>query len=326
MKEFWKERNVFVTGAGGFIAAWLTKALVEKEANVTILIRDIKREKGYGLLGLKEKVNIVIGDLVDYGLMLRVMNEYNIDSCFHLAAQAIVQKANASPLSTFESNIRGTWNIMEACRNSKGIERVVVASSDKAYGIQKNLPYTEESPLLGIYPYDASKACADIIARSYYSTYSLPVAVTRNANTYGGADLNMCRIVPDAICSLLKGREFVIRSDGSPERDYIYVKDVSAGYLMLAENLSSKKFGGEAFNFGSGKPIKVIDLFNKIAELCGKKGTKPKILAKAKHEIDRQYLGIEKARKVLGWKPKYSIREGLKETIDWYRNYLKANK
>src|SRR3989338_6046834 len=315
----WKNKSVFITGADGFIGAWLTKKLLEKKANVFILARDLKRENTYKLLGLKDKVTLIQGDLIDYSTIERILNEYSIDSCFHLAAQALVQVANKSPLSTFESNIKGTWNILEACRNTLSIERVIVASSDKAYGVQKKLPYTEETPLLGLFPYDASKACADILARSYFISFGLPVAVTRNANTYGGGDLNFSRIIPDAIYSLLEGKQLIIRSDGTPERDYMYVKDAADGYLTLAENLDRKEVQGQAFNFGTGKPISVLNLFDKIAELTGKKDIKPKVLGQAKNEIDRQFLATDKVKKMLNWQPKYSLDEGLKETIEWYK-------
>jgi len=318
----WKNKNVFVTGADGFIGAWLAKRLAEKKANVFILVWDLKKEATYKLLGMEGKVTQIQGDLVNYGMIERVLKQYFIDSCFHLAAQALVQVASKSPLATFESNIKGTWNILEACRNTNTIERVIVASSDKAYGVQKKLPYTEETPLLGLYPYDASKACADILARSYFTSYGLPVAVTRNANTYGGGDLNFSRIIPDAICSVLKGKTLIIRSDGTPERDYMYVEDAVNGYITLAEQIEKKDVKGEAFNLGTGKPISVIALFKTIAQLCGKPDVKPKILGTAKNEIDRQFLAIDKAKKTLKWKPEYSLKEGLGRTIKWYKQYL----
>jgi CDP-glucose 4,6-dehydratase len=265
---------------------------------------------------------LIQGDLVNYSIIERILNEYSIDSCFHLAAQALVQVANKSPLSTFESNIKGTWNILEACRNTESIERVIVASSDKAYGVQKKLPYTEETPLLGLFPYDASKACADILARSYFVSFGLPVAVTRNANTYGGGDLNFSRIIPDAICCILQNREFIIRSDGTPERDYMYVEDAIDAYIALAEHIGKKGVKGEAFNFGTAEPISVISLFKTIATLCGKPKAKPIILGKAENEIDRQFLAIGKAKKILDWEPEYNLTEGLKRTIGWYSQYL----
>lgn len=321
MSSFWKSKNVFVTGADGFIGGWLAKALVEKGANVFVIIRDIKRVCSLDLLKIRENVEIIQGDIVDLSCVERIVNEKEISIVFHLAAQAIVGVANKSPISTFESNIKGTWNVLEASRLNKDVKSVVVASSDKAYGVQEKLPYTEDSPLLGLYPYDASKACADILSRSYFKTYGLPVAVTRNANTYGGGDLNFSRIIPDAICALLQGKEFVIRSDGSPERDYMYVKDAVDSYLTLAENMGGD-VKGEAFNFGTGKPISVIQLFSKIIELMGKGDVNPKILGEAKNEIDRQLLDSSKVKKFFNWEPKYSLEQGLKETIDWYKENI----
>src|SRR3989338_3730181 len=315
----WKNLPVLVTGADVFIGSWIAKELIEQGAEVYTIVRDIKKQSNLDVLNLRNKINIVHGDLANFDVCNSVLKEYKIVICFHIAAQAIVGIANDSPLSTFESNIKGTWNILEAARLSKFIKGVIVASSDKAYGVQKRLPYTEESPLLGLYPYDASKACADILSRSYFSTYGLPVAVTRNANTYGGGDLNFSRIIPDAIYSLLEGKQLIIRSDGTPERDYMYVKDAADGYLTLAENLDRKEVQGQAFNFGTGKPISVLNLFDKIAELTGKKDIKPKVLGQAKNEIDRQFLATDKVKKMLNWQPKYSLDEGLKETIEWYK-------
>ncbi len=319
----WQDLNVFVTGADGFIASWLAKELVESGANVTIITRDLRKNPGYKLLKIEDKVNIVIGDIVNYSTVERVLNEYSIDTCFHLAAQALVQTANRSPLSTFESNIKGTWNVLEASRVTETVKRIVVASSDKAYGIQEKLPYTEDNPLLGSFPYDASKACTDILSRCYFKTYSLPVAITRNANIYGGGDMNFSRIVPDAIRCMLTQKEFLIRSDGTLERDYMYVKDAVNAYLTLAKNLHRKEVRGEAFNFGTGKPISVKSLVNKIADIGGKQyNLKIKILGEAKNEINRQYLDSSKAKSILGWLPKYSFENGLKETINWYKSYL----
>ena len=319
----WKGMNVLVTGADGFIGSHIAKALVEKKAHITTIIRDIKKISNLDVLDLRRSVNILHGDLINFHDCERAINEYDIEFVFHIAAQAIVGPANRSPLSTFESNIKGTWNILEAYRLSKTIKGLVVASSDKAYGQQKKLPYTEESPLNGYYPYDASKACAEMLARSYYMTYNLPLAITRNANTYGPADMNFSRIIPDVITTILRNKQPIIRSDGTPERDYMYIKDAVSAYLALAENLHRKDVVGQAFNFGTGKPVKVIDLYNKIIKIMGK-GIKPKILGQAKNEIDRQYLSIEKAKRILKWKPKYDLDAGLKETIAWYKsNYRK---
>jgi len=312
-----------VTGADGFIGSHVARALVEKGAHVTTIVRDVKKTSNLDVLQIRSKINVIHGDLVNLHDCERTINEYDIQFVFHIAAQAIVGPANRSPLSTFESNIKGTWNILEACRLSKTVKGLIVASSDKAYGQQKKLPYTEESPLNGYYPYDASKACAELLARSYFMTYNLPLAVTRNANTYGPADMNFSRIVPEVITTILRGEQPIIRSDGTPERDYMYIKDAVSAYLALAENLHRKEIIGQAFNFGTGKPVKVIELYNKIIKLMGR-SIKPKILGEAKNEIDRQYLSIEKARRILKWQPKYGLSDGLKETIDWYKkNYKK---
>ncbi|MGE5279426.1 MAG: SDR family NAD(P)-dependent oxidoreductase [Deltaproteobacteria bacterium] len=318
----WKGKNVLVTGGDGFIGAWLAKVLEERGARVVILIRDLKREFAYRLLGLEEKVTGVVADLTDPTAVSRLIHEFATDTVFHLAAQTLVQTAQQSPLSTFEANIRGTWHLLEACRTSGHVRRIVVASSDKAYGVQKKLPYSEESPLSGLYPYDASKACTDILARSYFVSYGLPVAVTRNANTYGGGDLNFSRIVPDAVCCVLKGKRFLIRSDGTPVRDYMYVEDAAEGYRMLAEQLHRRDVAGEAFNFGSGEPVSVLELFRRIARQAGRPDARPKVLGRAKNEIDRQYLSIRKVRRILGWKPRHSLNEGLDKTIAWYKTYL----
>jgi len=318
----WKNSKVLVTGADGFIGSHVAKELVEKGAEVTTIIRDIKKENNLDILGIRKNITIIHGNLIDFSVVERTINEYDIDTCFHLAAQAIVGSANKSPISTFESNIKGTWNLLEACRLNKAVKRIIIASSDKAYGQQDKLPYTEESPLLGFYPYDASKACADILATSYYKTYNLPLAITRNANTYGPADLNFSRIIPDVISSIIKNKQPIIRSDGTPERDYMYIKDAANAYLTLAENLDKKEVIGQAFNFGTETPISVLDLYNRIIKLMGK-DTKPKILGEAKNEIDRQYLSIKKAKEILNWKPQYTIEDGLKETIEWYLEYFK---
>jgi len=315
----WENSNVFITGADGFIGSWVAKGLVEKGANVIVIRRDIKKDGGIRLQNLEDKVTLVEGDICDYETIEKYLNEYSIDSCFHLAAQPIVGIANKLPMSTFETNIKGTWTLMEALRNMKTIDRVVVASSDKAYGTHKELPYKEDQSLNGIYPYDASKACTDILSRCYAVSFDLPVAVTRLANVYGGADLHLDRIVPGTIISVMKGETPIIRSDGTPERDYMYAKDAASAYITLAEAMP--KFKGHGFNFGTETPISVLTLIKKIIELCSK-DIKPKILGEAKNEIDRQYLGSEKAKTELGWAPKYSLEEGLKETIEWYKNYL----
>ena len=268
------------------------------------------------------KITVVYGSVENYYLVERILNEYSVDTCFHLAAQSIVLTANRSPLSTFKTNIMGTWNVLEASRRLGSVKRVVIASSDKAYGEQNSLPYTEEMKLLGRNPYDASKACADILAQSYYQSFSLPVVISRCGNIYGPGDINFSRIVPDTMRSLIFDRNPIVRSDGSYLRDYIYIKDAVRGYILLAENLDNSDIWGEAFNFGSEKPIKVIDLVNLIIEISGKTQLTPKILGTAKGEIKAQYLASQKSKKMLGWRNEYSLIEGLKETYSWYKKFL----
>ncbi len=313
--------NVLVTGADGFIGSHVAKELVDRGAEVTTIIRDIKKRSNVDILGLKSRINIIQGDIIDYECCERAINEYDVEFCFHIAAQTIVGIANKSPLSTFESNIKGTWSLLEACRLSKSIKGMIIASSDKAYGQQEKLPYREDFPLNGYFPYDASKVCTEALARCYFMSYSLPLAITRNANTYGPADMNFSRIVPDTIIRLIKNEQPVIRSDGTPVRDYMYIKDAVSAYIILGENLHRKEVIGKSFNFGTNKPISVLELYNKIIKLMGK-NVKPKILGTAKNEIDRQYLDSANARKVLKWEPKYGIDSGLKETIEWYVEFL----
>lgn len=332
----WKGKNVFVTGGNGFLGSWLVNDLVKKGANVTCLIRDTIVNSNLQLLGISDKVNVVYGSLEDYYTVERGMNEFETEVCFHVAAQAIVGLANKSPLPTFETNIKGTWNVLEACRQL-GVKRIVVASSDKAYGEHKELPYKEDFSLNGLTPYEASKSCTDLLARTYAKTYGMAVAVTRCGNIYGGGDLNLSRIIPGTIKSVLNSERPIIRSDGTPVRDYIYVQDAVSAYIALAEQLDRKEVAGEAFNFGTQEPVSVLDLVKKIIAVAGKNpsqdgstgpsrnsdlGVEPKILNEAKNELQAQYLDWAKAKKVLGWKPKYNLDDGLKETTEWYRKFF----
>lgn len=323
VSKFWKLRNVFVTGCSGFLGYWLTEHLVNEGAHVIGLVRDFVPQSSFYRFRLNERITVVRGGVEDYLLLERILNEYEIDTVFHLAAQTIVEIANLNPLSTFETNIKGTWNVLEACRrNQQRVKQIVVASSDKAYGAQEKLPYTEESPLKGTHPYDVSKTSADLIAYTYYNTYQLPVGITRCGNFYGGGDLNFNRIIPGTIRSVLHEQPLIIRSDGTPKRDYIYVKDAVHAYVTLAENLERLNLAGEAFNFSSGNRLTVLDVTNKILELMGKKEYPVKILNQSKGEIKDQYLSIEKARRVLYWSPSYNLEDSLKETIDWYRKFF----
>jgi CDP-glucose 4,6-dehydratase len=322
-KSFWKNRNAFVTGATGFVGAHIARSLVEQGARVICLRRDAVRANSLDLLDLRRDVTVVNGALEDFSLMERVLTEYEIDAVFHLAAQAIVGVANRSPLSTFEANVRGTYSLLEACRRAETVRRVVVASSDKAYGSQEQLPYREDQPLLGLFPYDASKACTDIIARSFAHTYQTPVVVTRFANIYGPADTNLSRIIPGAIASALRDEAPIIRSDGTPVREFIYVDDVARGYLLLAEKI--EEVVGEAFNFGAGERVAMLDLVKRVIRIAGKEGRlEPRVLLERKieREIDAQYLSAEKAEARLGWRAEVDLDSGLQRTIDWYRENL----
>jgi CDP-glucose 4,6-dehydratase len=317
-------RSVLVTGAYGLLGSWLVKALLEHGARVVALRRDEPAASALELLGLGGRVDVVHGDVSADGVVFRALNEYEVDSVFHLAAQTLVGTANRDPQSTFETNVRGTWVALEACRRH-GTERVVVASSDKAYGPQAELPYREDQPLAARFPYDVSKAAADMVARSYWHTFGLPVAVTRFANLYGGADTNRSRLIPEAVCAALARRPPVIRSDGSPERDFLYVEDAVRAYLAIWELLGRGEGRGEAFNAGGGAPHRVGDV---VALICRLAGTDvgPDIRGEGTPhaEIDRQWVDAAKLRRLTGWCPEVPLEEGLRRTIDWYRDHPEA--
>jgi CDP-glucose 4,6-dehydratase len=320
--NFWKDKNVLITGCTGLLGSWVTKALVEREANVVGLIRDLVPKSNLNWSGFNEKITIVRGELEDYFLLVRILNEYEIDTVFHLGAQTIVTIANQNPISTFDSNIKGTWNILEACRRSPRIKRIVFASSDKAYGSQDKLPYNENTPLEGRHPYDVSKSCADLLCKSYFETYQLPVCITRCGNFYGGGDLNFNRIIPGTIRSIINNENPIIRSDGSMIRDYFYIEDGVEAYLTLAENMADNRIQGEAFNFSNEEPLSVVDIVNKVLSVM-ESDLEPIILNEANNEIKKQYLSAEKASSFLRWKPIYSMNSGLKKTVSWYENFFK---
>lgn len=320
--SFWKLRNVFVTGASGFLGGWTVKMLLELGANVVCLIKDEVEKSDFYQSGLERKTTLVHGALENYETLERALNEYDINMVLHLAAQTQVTVANRNPLSTFESNIKGSWCLLEACRRNPQVERIVMASSDKAYGTTKKLPYKEDTELEGTFPYDLSKACAERIAIGYAQTFGLNVAITRCGNFYGGGDLNFHRIIPGTIRDLIHGRTPVLRSNGKMIREYFHVLDVARAYLTLAERMEGKKYAGEAFNFGSDNPKDVLEVVKAISKAMGTNGIKPKILGTAKHEIPAQYLDSAKARKLLKWKPVFSFEEGLALTVAWYRNYF----
>ena len=310
-----------MTGGYGLLGSWLVKALVEAGASVTAIQRDQPELSGLTTMGLDTRINAVHGDICTEGLIARALAEYEIDTVFHLAAQTIVPTANRSPLSTFETNIRGSWLLLEACRLN-GVERVIVASSDKAYGPHSELPYREEFALQPRYPYDVSKAAADLLARSYWHTWELPVAVTRFANIYGGGDSNRSRLVPEAVGAALAGRAPVVRSDGSPERDFLYVEDAVAAYLAIAGALGRGAGLGDAFNAGGGRPHRVLDVVRLICELAGT-GVEPEIrgVGTPRGEIDRQWVDYSKLHALTGWSPKVPLEDGLRRTIQWHRDH-----
>lgn len=322
--ETLRGRRVLVTGIGGFVGSALARELLARGAKVIGILRDSAGSIQLEAVGIRHSVDLVFGSIGDAGLVSRVLAEYEVDTIFHLAAQAMVQVANRSPISTFESNIAGTWTVLEAARLSPVIERVVVASSDKAYGDQPALPYTESTPLHAQYPYDVSKACADLLARCYATSFLLPVAVVRCANIYGPGDLNWSRLVPGTIRAALAAEDPVIRSDGSPERDYIYLNDAVEAYLMVAEHLP--EVAGQAFNFGTGRPVSVLDLVNMILTAVGDAGLRPRVLGEAAGEISRQSLSHATARQALGWEPQTSLLDGLNRSVDWYRDHLASGR
>lgn len=320
-ENYWKDKNVFITGCTGLLGSWLTKKLVEQEANVVGLIRDLVPRSNLNWSGFNEKITTVRGELEDYFILERTLNEYEIDSVFHLGAQTIVTIANRNPLSTFNTNIKGTWNLLEACRRSPSVEKIVFASSDKAYGAQEKLPYNEDTPLEGRHPYDVSKSCADLICRSYHETYDLPVCITRCGNFYGGGDLNFNRIVPGTIRSILRNQRPIIRSDGSMIRDYFYIEDGAEAYLSLAEHMDNPKIHGHGFNFSNEEPVDVIGIVGKVLKVMHS-NLKPVILNQASNEIESQYLSSKKAKTILNWTPTYTMEEGLEKTIEWYKYFF----
>jgi CDP-glucose 4,6-dehydratase len=320
-QSFWLDRPVLVTGCAGLLGSWLTIALVDAGASVVGLIRDEVPFSHLRRSGYQDRIVVVRGDVTDYVSMERVLAEHEIDSIFHLAAQTIVPIANRSPLSTFESNVKGTWTVLEAARRAPKVTRVAIASSDKAYGVHSKLPYTEDAPLLGCYPYDASKACAEFIARTYVATYDQPIAITRCANLYGGGDLNWSRVFPGTIRSVIRGEPPIVRSDGTMLRDYLYVRDAVNAYLLLVEKLDEPVMAA-AFNFGMDNPKTVLEIVQTIIAVSDHSELEPVVLNEAPNEIQAQYLDSSKARRVLGWNPCYSLEEGLRETLAWYREFL----
>ncbi|MEA2205873.1 MAG: CDP-glucose 4,6-dehydratase [Blastocatellia bacterium] len=321
-KQFWQDRPTFVTGGTGLLGGWLVRKLLAAGADVVCLVRDWVPQSELVRAHLIEQVKVVRGDVRDQALLERVLGEYEIDTALHLAAQTIVGIANRNPVSTFETNVGGTWSMLEACRRSSTVKQIVIASSDKAYGEHDVLPYSEEAPLVGRHPYDVSKSCADLIARAYAETYQSPVAITRCGNFYGGGDLNWNRLVPGTIRSAIRGQRPVIRSDGEYVRDYFYAEDGALANMLLAERLAhDPELSGEAFNFSNETQVTVFELVGRILSLMDSQ-LQPEVRHEATNEIRHQYLSAAKARRVLDWQPNFTLDEGLRRTIDWYRAFL----
>src|SRR5215813_14719621 len=326
VSTFWRDRQVLVTGCTGLLGSWLTGMLVRRGALVVGLIRDWVPGSELSRSGMLNRIHVVRGEVQAQQMVERVLGEYEIETVFHLAAQTIVGVANRNPVSTFDSNIRGTWSVLEACRRSPSVGQIVVASSDKAYGAHEHLPYCETAPLRGRHPYDVSKSCADLLAQSYAATYDLPVCITRCGNLYGGGDLNWNRLVPGTIRAAFRGQRPVIRSDGSYIRDYFYVEDAALAYLLLAERMSlDHELIGEAFNFSNEIQVSVLELTWLILGLTGREDLSPDVRSETRHEIQHQYLDASKARTALGWRPHFSLEAGLTRTIAWYSTFFEVN-
>ena len=320
--SFWKHRPAFVTGASGLVGGWLVKRLLDAGADVVCLVRDWVPQSELVRSGVLDRARVVRGDVRDQALLERCLGEYEIDTVFHLAAQTIVGIANRNPVSTFESNIQGTWALLEAARRSPVVRQIVLASSDKAYGDREELPYDEGAPLEGRHPYDVSKSCADLIAQAYAKSYGLPVSITRCGNFYGGGDLNWNRIVPGTIRSVLKGERPIIRSDGQYIRDYFYVEDGAAAYMLLAERMAAdRSVCGQALNFSNEIQVTVLELVSLVTRILGSDLTAD-VRNEAANEIRHQYLSAAKAKTLLGWEPLFTLEQGLARTVDWYRGFL----
>ena len=321
-RAFWLDRPTFVTGGTGLVGSWLVRRLIDAGADVVCLVRDWIPQSELVHEKLIDRVKVVRGDIRDREVIERTLGEYEINTVIHLAAQTIVTIANRNPISTFETNIAGTWNLLESCRRSPSVKQIVIASSDKAYGDQETLPYNESTPLQGQHPYDVSKSAADLIANTYAVSFDLPVAITRCGNFYGGGDLNWNRIIPGTIRSILRGQNPIIRSDGKYIRDYFYVEDGAAAYMLLAEKLKEyPELKGEAFNFSNEIQVTVSEMVESILKLMNS-NLEPEIHNEVQNEIRHQYLSAEKARRVLHWHPLFSLDEGLRKTIEWYRKYF----
>lgn len=317
------QSRILVTGASGFLGSWLVEELISQRAFIVALVRDYEHQSLFYYNKLQTKTTVVSGDLLDFNCLLRILNEYDIDSVFHLGAQPIVGIANRSPLSTFKSNIEGTWNLLEACRLSSWVRKIIIASSDKAYGDQPMVPYQETMSLQGKHPYDVSKSCADLLAQSYFHSFKLPICVTRCGNFFGGGDFHFNRIVPGTIKSIVEKKNPIIRSNGMFVRDYIYIQDVVHAYLTLWKAMDNEEILGETFNFSTDQPFSVIELVNIILQIADAAHLQPIVENNTSNEIMNQHLSSEKARNLLDWKPNFGVQEGLIQTFKWYSSFLR---
>jgi CDP-glucose 4,6-dehydratase len=321
--NFWEGKSVAVTGATGIVGSWLVKHLLASGAKVTALIFEYNELSELIISGDISRITCVDGDLRDFSSVCQMLDVNSADTVFHLGAQTIVGQALQNPIETLETNIKGTWNLLEACRlRSNQINRVLIASSDKAYGSSKTLPYDETTPLFGEGPYDVSKSCTDLLSQSYFKSYKVPVVIARCGNIFGGGDLNWSRIVPGTIRDLLLGKQPKIRSNGKFLRDYIYVEDAVQAYMRMAESIDTLGVAGEAFNFSREEPISVLEIYRAICSATVGEFVEPEIQNLAQHEIIDQHLSSKKARQRIGWKSEYTLVEGLDLTVSWYRKNL----
>ena len=318
-KEFWINKRVLITGFEGFLGSHLTKTLLTAEAKVVGLDIKTYREETILCQSDYEKMTVYKGSVVDHRLLREILNKHSIDVIFHLAAEALVVRSQENPCRTFGTNIQGTWQVLETARRYGKIKAIVVASSDKAYGSHKKLPYHEDMPLIANHPYDVSKSCADLISRTYAHTYGLPLAITRCGNIYGPGDFNFSRLIPDAIRCSLTNKTLLIRSDGKFVRDYVYADDIVNGYMLLAEKLPDSKIAGEAFNFSNETPLTVLEVVEEISRAGGSK-LQYKIMNSAEYEIKRQYLESKKSKNFLEWEPRHTFSEGINETMGWFKS------
>jgi CDP-glucose 4,6-dehydratase len=320
--RFWDGRSVFVTGCSGFLGGWLARALLDHGARVSGLVRGAAAARPLYADGLADRVSTVTGSIGDLTLLCDALAEHDVEVVFHLAAQAITSAARRDPIGTLDTNIRGTWNVLEASRRSGSVKAFVLASSVKVYGAQPSLPFSEDAPLNGCQPYDASKIGAELISSTYHRAYELPVVITRCGNLYGGGDLHWDRIVPGTIRAASEGRRPVVRGGGTPLRDYLYVEDAIDAFLRLAQVAREPAIAGQAFNIGTGASSSELEMTEQILRAMDREDLKPEVLPASPHAIIHQSLATDKLRAATGWTATRELEDGLARTVAWYRDYL----